>query len=88
MVWEELVMRKQRDDMSWDVSGRIKAIEQFTGPLVARPAGEPEAIPVNDVPLTRVPVPRRSRVFLRNGAGPGAFADLTLTAPVPRPAMD
>jgi len=81
-------MRKQRDDMSWDVSGRIKALEQFTGALVARPAGESDGIPVNDVPLARVPVPRRSRVFLRNGGGHGAFADLTLTAPVPRTALD
>ncbi len=81
-------MRKHRDDMSWDVTGRIKALEQFTGAHVARPAGESEAVPINDEPLTRVPVPRRSRVFLRSGGGHGAFADLTLTAPVPRPAMD
>ena len=81
-------MRKHRDDMTWDVSGRIKALEQFTGAHVARPAGESDAIPVDEVPPTRVPVPRRSRIFLRSGAGHGAFADLTLTAPAPRPAMD
>jgi hypothetical protein len=90
-------MRKHRDDMSWDVTGRIEALEQFTGALVARPVDEADAIginaiiyaiPINDVPVTRVPVPRRSRIFLRSGEGHGAFADLTLTAPVPRPAMD
>lgn len=81
-------MRKQRDDMTWDVSGRIKALEQFTGALVARPAGESDAIPIDDAPPARMPVPRRSRVFLRSGGGHGAFADLTLTAPAPRPAMD
>jgi hypothetical protein len=81
-------MKKQREEVPWDVSGRLKALEQFTGALVARPAGNADAIPIDDVPPTRVPVPRRSRVFLRSGGDHGAFADLTLTAPVPRPAMD
>lgn len=82
-------MRHQRnDDSNWDVAGRLQALEQFTGALVERPAAESVAIPISDARPTRVPVPRRSRVFLRSGKGNGAFADLTLTAPVPRPAMD
>lgn len=81
-------MRHRNDDSSWDVAGRLQALEQFTGALVARPPAESEAIPITDVPPSRVPVPRRSRVFLRSGTGSGAFADLTLTAPVPRPALD
>ena len=83
-------MRKQRNqDMTWDVAGRIKALEQFTGSLVARPteAGV-EAIPINEAPPTRVPEPRRSRIFLRGSDGFGAYADLTVTAPQPRPALD
>ena len=82
-------MRRQRhDDTSWDVTGRIKALEQFTGALVPRPDGESDAIPIQPAAPTRVPVPRRSRIFLRSGAGHGAFAELTLTAPQPRTALD
>jgi hypothetical protein len=82
-------MRKHRnDDMTWDVTGRIKALEQFTGSLVARPRAEGEAVPINPAPPARVPEPRRSRIFLRSGAGHGAFADLTVTAPQPRTALD
>lgn len=82
-------MRNHRkDDPSWDVAGRLEAIEQFTGALVARPVAEADAIPVTVASPSRVPVPRRSRVFLRSSGRSGAFADLTLTAPVPRPAMD
>jgi hypothetical protein len=80
--------REHHDDSSWDVAGRLKSLEQFTGALIARPVAESEANPVSSGPPTRVPVPRRSRVFLRTGKRSGAFADLTLTAPVPRPALD
>ena len=91
-------MRKQRnDDTSWDVTGRIKSLEMFTGALVARPAGEGGShaadgageIPIHEAAPTRVPEPRRSRIFLRSGAGlHGAFAELTVTAPQPRTALD
>ena len=88
-------MRKQRnDDTSWDVTGRIKSLEMFTGALVARPADEDRGheageIPIHEAAPTRVPEPRRSRIFLRSGAGRhGAFADLTVTAPQPRTALD
>ncbi len=85
-------MRKQRnDDTSWDVTGRIKSLEMFTGALVARPAteGPDGGIPIHAATPTRVPEPRRSRIFLRSGEGRhGAFADLTVTAPQPRTALD
>ena len=70
-----------------DLASRLKDLEQFTGALVRRHS-EPDAIPITEAPVARVPVPRRSRVFLRSGKGHGVFADLTLTAPVPRPALD
>lgn len=35
----------------------------------------------NPPPVSLVPVPRASRIFLRHGAGHGEFANLTLTAP-------
>ena len=82
-------MRKHRnDDTTWDVTGRIKALEQFTGALEERSRAEGEAIAIHEAPPTRVPEPRRSRIFLRSGGGHGVFADLTLTAPQPRPALD
>jgi hypothetical protein len=68
-----------------DLAGRLKDIDYFTGPLV-RQEPDVEAIPINEIPVTRVPVPRRSRVFLRSGEGHGVFAELTLTAP--RAALD
>ena len=71
-----------------DLAGRLKDLEHFTEQRAARPQSEPDTIPVNEVPATRVPVPRRSRVFLRHGGGHGVFAELTLTAPRPRPAPD
>lgn len=61
------------------LAGRLKELEHFTGSLVAD--GQAEEIPTNVIPLARVPVPRRARVFLRGGEGHGAFAELTLTAP-------
>ena len=83
-------MRKHRnnDDMAWDVTGRIQALEQFTGSLVSRPRAEADVIPINEAPPTRVPEPRRSRIFLRGAEGFGAYADLTVTAPQPRVALD
>ena len=82
-------MRKHRnDDTTWDVTGRIKALEQFTGALVERSRAEGEAIAIHEAPPTRVPEPRRSRIFLRSGGGHGAFAELTVTAPQPRAALD
>lgn len=62
---------------------RLKQLESLTGGLVRR---EPavEVTPERDDPVSLVPVPRRSRVFLRHGEGHGEFADVTLTAPVVR----
>jgi hypothetical protein len=71
-----------------DLAGRLKDLEHFTGQRSGRDEAEPEAIPVHEPRLSRVPVPRRSRVFLRHGEGHGVFAELTLTAPRPRPALD
>lgn len=77
-------MRKQKnEDLSWDVAGRIKALEQFSGPLVVRPRAEADAIPINEPAPTRVPRPRPARIFLRGAEGFGAYADLTATAPQP-----
>ncbi len=89
-------MKKERDSQLGDLSGRIKSLDQFTGSLVARSRSEGEAeaeveaevIPITDAPVGRVPSPRRSRIFLRNGEGHGFFADLTITAPQPRTAVD
>ena len=87
-------MKHDRDTQGIDLTGRIKSLEQFTGSLVARPVAQgdeghdADVIPIHDAPRRRVPLPRRSRVFLRNGGGQGFFADLTVTAPLPRPATD
>lgn len=87
-------MKHDRDIQGIDLTGRIESLEQFTGSLVARPAPgtadgpDADVIPIHPAPRSRVPAPRRSRVFLRSGAGHGSFADLTLTAPLPRPAVD
>jgi hypothetical protein len=88
-------MKHDRDNQGIDLSGRIKSLEQFTGSLVARhPEAGPahEQIPINEAPRARMPLPRRSRIFLRSGGGDegghGVFADLTLTAPHPRVATD
>ena len=87
-------MKNDRDTQGIDLTGRIKSLEHFTGSLVARPGAEPidgpdaDVIPIHEVPRSRVPAPRRARVFLRGGGGHGSFAELTLTAPRPRPAAD
>jgi hypothetical protein len=84
-------MRHDRDNQGSDLTGRIKSLEQFTGSLVTRPpadVAEHESIPIFDAPIALVPRPRRSRVFLRSGSGHGVFADLTVTAPRPRPVTD
>ncbi|PKH37891.1 hypothetical protein SAMN05192575_101963 [Nocardioides alpinus] len=79
-------MKREHNSHEIDLAGRLKDLEHFTGTPVARREAEPDAVPINEAPSTRVPVPRRSRVFLRHGAGHGVFAELTLTAP--RPALD
>lgn len=80
-------MRKQKnEDLTWDVAGRIKALEQFSGPLVVRPRAEADPIPGHEPAPARVPRPRPSRIFLRGAEGFGAYADLTATAP--QPALD
>lgn len=77
-------MRKKNDSSeTWDVAGRIKALEQFSGPLVVRPRAEADAIPIHEPAPVRVPVPSRARIFVRGAEGFGAYADLTVTAPRP-----
>ena len=79
-------MKRQTDNQTSNLAGRLKDVEHFTGSLAGRHEDEP--MPINATRATCVPVPRRSRVFLRTADGHGAFADLTLTAPHPRPALD
>ncbi|RYB94340.1 hypothetical protein EUA93_08275 [Nocardioides oleivorans] len=81
-------MKRESIDEVTDLTGRIKSLDQFSGSLVARRQPEADAIPITDAPSQRVPAPRRSRIFLRGGEGQGAFAELTLTAPRPRPASE
>ncbi|WP_416954684.1 hypothetical protein ACNKF0_20770 [Nocardioides sp. T5] len=87
-------MKHDRDTQGIDLTGRIKSLEQFTGSLVARPAAEADeghdadVIPIHEAPHARRRAPRRSRVFLRSGGGQGFFAELTVTAPLPRPPAD
>ena len=71
-----------------EFAGRLKELEHFTGSLVPRldPDPEPEAEVVRAPRL--VPVPRRTKIFLRHGDGPGVFAEMTLTAPHPRTSTD
>jgi hypothetical protein len=83
---EELSMKSRSSTETADLSGRLRDLEHFTGASVARNGPEAEVIPINEAPATHVPVPRRSRVFLRSGGGHGVFAELTLTAP--RPSLD
>lgn len=81
-------MKREREHHVQDLSGRIISLEMFTGSLVARaqPEAAVEVIPAPEPSTLRGPRPRRTRVYLRRGAG--AFADLTLTAPRPRAASD
>lgn len=85
-------MKRESNIQNIDLGARLRDLEHFTGSLVARrqPVADAaaQAIPVDGARATRVPVPRRSRVFLRSGGGHGVFAELTLTAPLPRPAME
>ena len=78
-------MGRDRNTHTSEFAGRLKELEFFTGSLVSRSRSAPEVCdegPADGARRTRVPVPRRSRVFLRHGEGHGAFADLTLTAPL------
>ena len=78
-------MKHESKTQVLDLAGRLKDVEHFTGALASRQP-DTEVIPINEAAVTRVPVPRRSRVFLPHGEGHGVFAELTLTAP--RPALD
>ena len=72
------------NDQSNDhMAERLRQVGSLTGGFVRRPV-RTDAVAEDAPPVTLVPVPRRSRVFLRNGEGHGAFADLTLTAPISR----
>lgn len=69
---------------SFDLTRRLEELELLSGALVApRRPGQHESV-TNPPPVALVPVPRRSRVFLRHGEGHGTFADVTLTAPIVR----
>lgn len=69
-----------------DIAGRLAELERLTGGLL--PRRQPEVVVIPEAARPLIPVPRRSRVFLRHGEGPGAFADLTLTAPPVRHVTD
>ena len=69
-----------------DMAGRLAELERITGGLL--PRREPEVVVIPEAARPLIPVPRRSRVFLRHGEGHGAFADLTLTAPPIRHVTD
>ncbi len=84
-------MKRHMDNQPSNLAGRLKDLEHFTGGLVGGREHVPDheaTTPISTTRATLIPVPRRSRVFLRTGDGHGAFADLTLTAPHPRPALD
>lgn len=85
-------MRRQKNDtdLTWDVAGRIKSLEQFSGPALVRPRADAEAdaVPIQEPAPVRVPVPSRSRIFVRGAEGFGAYADLTVTAQGLRPVTD
>lgn len=69
------------DQSNEHMAERLKHVGSLTGGFVRRPVA-PDVIEEIAPPMGLVPVPRRSRIFLRKGEGHGAFADLTLTAPV------
>ena len=76
-------MRKQKnEDQTWDVAGRIKALEQFSGPLVVRPRGRGRRDPDPRAGAAPGAPCRAARASSCRGAeGFGVYADLTLTAP-------
>ena len=63
-----------------EIAERLAELERLTGTFL--PQREPEVVVIPEAARPLIPVPRRSRVFLRHGEGHGTFADLTLTAPV------
>lgn len=77
-------MTNDRDDQTSEHADRLREVERLTGSVVALRA---EPVPIRAARLPVVPVPRRSRVFLRHGEGHGAFAEITLTAPLRRSVM-
>lgn len=79
-------MKSENSNQNSVLAGRLKELEHFSGALVAKRQPELTVDPAIEAPVARVPVPRRSRVFLRHGEGHGVFAELTLTAP--HPALD
>lgn len=69
-----------------EIAGRLAELERLTGALL--PRREPEVVVIPEAARPLIPVPRRSRVFLRHGEGHGAFADFTVTAPHVRHVTD
>ncbi len=66
------------------MAARLKQLEGLTGSLVACRPSESGTHQRGAAPVGLIPVPRHSRVFLRQGEGHGTFANLTLTAPLVR----
>ncbi|GAA1913863.1 hypothetical protein [Nocardioides hwasunensis] len=81
-------MKREHDHEVLDLTGRIQSLDQFTGSLFVRAQPDADVIPIHEAPAALVPVPRRSRVYLRGGEGKGFFAELTVTAPRPRASTD
>lgn len=69
-----------------DIVGRMADLHGLTGARL--PRREPEVIVIPEAKHPLIPVPRRSRVFLRHGEGHGTFADFTATAPYVRHVTD
>lgn len=82
-------MGDQTNTYDHQISGRLRELEQLSGAMLARRTPQVVEV-VEDAESGRglVPVPRRSRIFLRHGEGYGTFADLTVTAPQPRHTTD
>lgn len=82
-------MGDQTSTYDHQISGRLRELEKLSGALLARRTPEVVEV-VEDADPARglVPVPRRSRIFLRHGEGHGTFAEVTVTAPPQRPTTD
>ncbi len=78
-------MTNEWDNQISERAARLREIERLSGSVVDLRAGS-EPVAVQEARTSLVPVPRRSRVFLRHGEGHGAFAEMTRTAP-PRRAV-
>ncbi len=83
----------QVDQWAGLLLGRLKELGELEQTVLPRrvPGSAPAVTGMGvmaEVPRGLVPVPRRSRVFLRHGEGHGSFAGLTVTAPRVRHVTD